>query len=206
VQRETGTILLPTRRRIPIAALARSCAPPWRRWRRGALARAERSADGRVHLIVVRTHRRGVSVSVTGVGAAEAEILAPIAARIRRALPRRNAMALRGTTAFEDGLSELLAQGRASAASRRALYRLGAPCPAARALRTLPEPARLAACAPSELARVLGSSLLARRLQALARAFADGAPRSPMRSWSRPEKAAFSPASDAKTADALAAG
>ncbi len=206
VQRETGTILLPSRRRIPIAALARTCAPPWRRWTRGALARAERSADGRVHLVVVRSHRRGVSVTVTGVGAAEAEVLAPIAARIRRALPRRDGLPLRGTTEFEDAVAELLAKGAAPVASRCALYRLGAPCPAARALRTVPEPARITACTPAELTRAIGSQLLARRVQALARAFADGTPCSPMCSWSRPAKAAFSAASDAKTSAALAAG
>jgi hypothetical protein len=203
VQRETGTILLPTRRRIAIGALAHGCAPPWRRWKRGALARAERSADGRVHLVVIRAHGRAVRVTVVGVGAAEAEVLAPIAARIRRALPSRRSPALRGTTAFEDTVAALLERG-ASAAGRRAFHRLGAPCPPARALRTFPEPERIAAYAPGALAQTLGSALLARRLQALARTFADGAPRSPMRSWSSPAKAAFSAASDSKTAAALA--
>jgi hypothetical protein len=205
VQRETGTILLPTRRRIAIAALAHACAPPWKRWTHGALARAERTADGRVHLVVVRTHRRGVRVSVVGVGAAEAEVLAPIAARIRRALPDRQGSSLRGTTPFEDALAVLLARG-ASAATRRAFYRLGAPCPAARTLRTLPDPARIAAYAPAALAQALGSALLARRLQALARSFAVDAPSGPTRSWSSPAKAAFSEASESNTAAALAGG
>jgi hypothetical protein len=204
VQRETGTILLPRRRRIAIAALARSCAQPWRPWTRGALARAERSADGRIHLVVVRTHRRGVIVSVVGVGAAEAETLAPIAARIRRALPGRDGAPLRGTSAFEDGLTRLLDQGRAPAAGRRALYALGARCAAARALRAHPEPEVVAACAPADLARVLGSPLLARRVQLLAGEFVDGAPSRPIRSWSRPAKVGFAAASASNTAAAVA--
>jgi hypothetical protein len=179
VQRETGTILLPTRRRIPVAALARTCDPPWRRWMRGVLARAERSADGRVHLVTVRAHRRGVLVTVVGVGAAQAETIAPIAARVRRALPSREGEPLRGTTAFEDAVVGLLDEANAAPASRRAFHRLGAPCPVARALRTHPEPADVAG---APLARAVGSARLARRLQALARAFVAGAPSVPTRS------------------------
>jgi hypothetical protein len=194
------------RRRIAVAALARTCAPPWRRWTHGALARAERTADGRVHLVVLRTHRRGVGVTVIGVRAAEAEVLAPIAARIGRALPSRGNPRLRGTTAFEDAVVALLDESGAPAATRRSLGRLGTRCPAAPTLRTFPEPDRIAECAPALLARAVGSIALARRLQALARAFADGAPRSPMRSWSSPAKAPLSAASASKTAAALAGG
>lgn len=206
MQRETGTILLLTRRRIDVAALARTCAPPWRRWPRGALARAERTADGRVHLVVVRSHPRGVLVAVVGMHADHAETLAPIAARIRRALPARAGRALRGTTAFEDALAGWLDETGASPAARRAIHRLGTSCPAACRLRTCPDPGRLAAADPVILARALGSAPLARRLQALAGAFADDAPTTPSRSWSRPAKAARAAASSSNTAAALAGG
>ncbi len=207
MQRETGTILLLTRRRIDVAALARSCVPPWRPWSRGALARAERTADGRVHLVVVRARRRGVLVTVVGVRAGHSETLAPIAARIRRALPAGTGRALRGTSAFEDALAAWLDQTAASTAVRRAIDRLGASCPAARRLRTCPVPARIAAADPATLARAVGSALVARRLQALAREFADAAaPSVPTRSWSRPAKAALVAARSSNTAAALAGG
>src|SRR5262245_48912409 len=107
VQRETGTMFLPTRR-LAAAALRHACAPPWHPWRRGAVARAERTADGRVHLVVLRGVRGGVLLSLTGVHAAQAENLAPVAARIRRALAASNGGGLRGTSAFEDAVTSLL--------------------------------------------------------------------------------------------------
>jgi hypothetical protein len=181
VQRETGTIFLPTVRRIDVAALARACAPPWRRWSRGAIARAERTADGRVHLVVVRARRGGVTVTVHGVGAREAEVLAPIAARVRRALPAGRGPGLRGTTPFEDAVATLL-DDAAPAGARSSIARLGRRCAVAPALRTMPEPAALRGVARARLARCLGSTALARRVQALARAFAAMAPCPPTRS------------------------
>jgi hypothetical protein len=174
VQRETGTIFLPMRRRLPAAAI-RGCAPPWHPWTRGAIARAERTADGRVHLAVLRRRPGGVLLSLTGVGAAQAESLAPVAARIRRALA--SGAGLRGTSAFEDAVTSLVVD----TGPRNAVLRLGRRCPIAPALRTMPDPASIIA-SKTTLARALGSPVLARRLQALARAFAVVAPCSPSRS------------------------
>src|SRR4029077_17624676 len=59
------------------------------RWRDGpepVLERAEQLADGTVHLLVCRPARRGVVLEVTGRDAREIEVLAPLAARVRRAL------------------------------------------------------------------------------------------------------------------------
>jgi len=174
-------MFLPTRRPLAGAAFRDACAPPWHRWRRGTVARAERTADGRVHLVVVRAGRGGVTLSLSGVGAAQAENLAPVAARIRRALSTPDGIALRGTSGFEDAVMSLLDELGPSARARRTVLRLGAPCPVARSFRTMPEPARVLACPRAELARALGSAVLARRLQALARAFAAIAPCSPTR-------------------------
>jgi hypothetical protein len=181
VQRETGTIFLPIARRVDVAALARTCAPPWHRWAGGALARAERTADGRVHLVVVRSRRGGVAISVRGVRGREAEVLAPIAARVRRALPPRGG-GIRGTSPFEDAVATLLAEAPAPDRARRAVARLGAACPSARGLHTMPEPPVLVAVPRALLARRVGSAGVARRLQALARAFATIAPCPPIRS------------------------
>jgi hypothetical protein len=170
VQRETGTIFLPTRRRID----TRVCAPPWRRWGRGAVARAERTADGRVYLVVVRPRRDGLAVAVTGVRAREAEVLAPIAARVRRAAARGT---LGATSAFEHAVAGLLDDR-----GRVALARLGGRCPAARAMRTMPEPRALLALPRAALGRCLGDPGLAARVHALARAFAAMTPAPPSRS------------------------
>lgn len=179
MHRETGTIFLPMRRRLPAAAI-RDCAPPWRPWTRGAIARAERTADGRVHLAVVRRRPGGILVSLTGVGAAQAENLAPVAARIRRALAAGER--LRGTSAFEDAVASLLDDARAPARTRSAVLRLGGRCPAAPGLRIMPDPTCVLRTPRAALDRALGSRALARRLQALARAFAAIAPCSPSRS------------------------
>jgi hypothetical protein len=165
------------RRPLRTAALARHCAPPWRPWRRGGLARAERTADGRVHLVVVRSTSTGIVLTATGVGAADAESLAPIAARVRRALRDGAASTPRGTSAFEDAALGLLAAADPGAIPR--LLALGHRCPVAPALRTMPEPAALAAMPAASLARRLRSAPLARRIQALARAFVAGTPPSP---------------------------
>ena len=182
VQRETGTIFLRTRRRFAGGALLRPCAPPWHRWSRGALARAERTADGHVHLVVLRARRGGVRMSLTGIRAAHAESLAPVAARIRRALAVHDGGPLRGTSPFEDAVTSLLDELGASVRIRRAVGRLGARCPAAPAIRAMPDSRTVLDRSGAELARALGSPILARRLQALARAFETMAPCPPIRS------------------------
>jgi len=167
------------RRQLPAAAI-RDCAPPWRRWCHGAIARAERSANGRVHLVVVRRRPGGILVSLTGVGAAQGENLAPAAARIRRALAAGGR--LRGTSAFEDAVASLLDDVAAPVRIRSAVLRLGPRCPGAGTLRAMPDPACVLRTPRATLDRTLGSRALARRLQALARAFAVVAPCSPSRS------------------------
>jgi hypothetical protein len=113
-------------------------------------------------------------MSLTGVRAGHAESLAPVAARIRRALA--GADRLRGTSPFEDAVMSLLDEVGASDRARHAIVRLGARCPAAPAIRTMPESRSLLDHSRAELASALGSVALARRLQALARAFAAMAP------------------------------
>jgi hypothetical protein len=175
VQRETGTCVLPCRRRVDVAAFSRACGLPWHCWPRGALARAEQTADGRVHLLVVRRHARGASLRVTGVGAAEAERLAPLAARVRRALGLDGIPELHGTSPFEDALVALLRDGDALLQ----LLELGRRCPAAPAIRTMPRPSDVLAVPTADLVRRAGSVALARRIQALARAFVAGRPSVP---------------------------
>jgi len=182
VQRETGTIFLPHRRRIPVAALARTCGAPWHPWPRGALARAERTADGRVHLLVLRARPGGVALAVRGVRAAEAEVLAPLAARVRRALDAVAHGRIGGTSPFEDAVGGVLDDAPDPPGARRRLARLGTPCPAAPRLRTMPGPLEILACSRAALARALGSTAIAARLQALARAFAAITPCEPIRS------------------------
>ena len=181
MQRETATIFLPLPARARRMPFARVCTAPWHRWTRGAIARAERSADGRVHLVVVRPRREGVGITVTGVGAAQAETLAPIASRIRRALLASNGSAPAGTSAFEDAVHALLDELAVPDAARRRLARLGARCPAAPGLRTMPDPIALLAPSRAVLAHVVGSRESATRLQALARAFAAMTPSVPTR-------------------------
>jgi hypothetical protein len=62
---------------------------------------------------------------------------------------------------------------------RRRILALGRRCPVAAALRTMPQPQALLAVPVRVLARLTGSSVLALRLQALARAFTAIAPSAP---------------------------
>jgi hypothetical protein len=182
VRRETAQLLLPTRRRVDLHALVTGAAgarlAPWR-WRPRpvpTLARAERTADGAVHLVTVRVDRGRVRMRVVGRAAGEAEILAPLAARMRRALGLdARDHGLRGTTAFEDAALALCAARAAS------LLALGQRCPVAPGLRTFPSPGDVAAAGATRVGRVLGSARLGRRLHALARALAT-APAAPTRS------------------------
>lgn len=146
------------------------------------MARAERTADGRTHLVVVRSTRDGVRIVATGVGAAQAESLAPIAARIRRALGVDGRGPLAGTSPFENAVQSLLDAAQASAQARVAIGRLGPRCPAAPSLHAMPEPSDVLRATRPDLVRAAGSIALARRLQALARAFAALAPCPPTHS------------------------
>jgi len=127
-----------------------------------------------MHLVVVAPTGDGVRVTVTGVGAAQTESLAPLAARIRRALGRDGGLG--GTSPFEDAVFSLLDVCQAPPRVRHAVVRLGPRCPAAPALRAMPSPADVLATARAALIRATGSVELARRLQALARAFVALAP------------------------------
>ena len=106
-------------------------------------------------------------VRVTGVGAAAGEVLAPIAARVRHALGLDDGgRRLRGTSAFEDALVALLDEVAASPRARSAVLAHGRRCPVAPRLRTVPTPQALLAATGT-----LSDVSLARRCQALARAF-----------------------------------
>jgi hypothetical protein len=72
------------------------------------------------------------------VGAAGAEHLAPLAARVRRALGLDGTPGLRGTSDFEDAITAVLADAPAGARAR--VVELGRRCPAAPILRTMPTP------------------------------------------------------------------
>src|SRR4029453_11601868 len=89
---ERAEIVLPARGRFDLRAtvVGRGHQPPppyrWHEGRRPFLKRAEELADGSVHLLRIRPEPRGVVLEVTGRDAREIEILAPLAARVRRAL------------------------------------------------------------------------------------------------------------------------
>jgi 3-methyladenine DNA glycosylase/8-oxoguanine DNA glycosylase len=167
---ERTEIVLPARGRFDLRAtvLARGLddLPPYR-WHDGRtplLERAEELQDGSVHLLAIRPDRRGVVLQVTGPDAREIEVLAPLAARVRRALaldfdpaafqracagdPLLRPVArlglgrvLHGTSCFEDVVTTLVHD---SARIRARLAALGPRCPAQPALRAFPS-ARLLA-------------------------------------------------------------
>src|SRR5262245_21832019 len=89
---ERAEIVLPARGRFDLRATALDpgCEPPppyrWHEGRRPVLERVEELADGSVHLLRIRPEPRGVVLEVTGSDAREIEVLAPLAARVRRAL------------------------------------------------------------------------------------------------------------------------
>jgi hypothetical protein len=130
--------------------------------------------------VIVRARPGGVAITVRGVGARDGERLAPIAARIRRALPAGPRAGIRGTSAFEDAVAALLDDPTVPGPARDAVFRQGPRCPHARALRAMPPPEALARRRRA-LGRAGVPAALARRLQALARAFAAMAPSEPMR-------------------------
>jgi 3-methyladenine DNA glycosylase/8-oxoguanine DNA glycosylase len=191
---ERAEIVLPARGRFDLRATVLSrdplALPPFR-WRDGArpvLERAEELPGGSVLLLSIRPHPGGVVLRATGGDASEIEVLAPLAARVRRALDldldlaafhrlcRRDPLLrrvaalgagrlLRGTSLFEDVVGAVVAGGAVAATARIAA--LGRRCPAAPELRAFPEPRRLARMAVRRLERTgLGSR--ARMVSALA--------------------------------------
>lgn len=155
--------------------------PPYR-WRLGRgmrLERAEASADGRIFRLSVRPARLGAVLRIIGRGAAEPEVLAPFAARMRRALQLDREPAaervLCGTSLWEDLASALLLQGagaQGAAAALAGLLELGTPCRSARTMRTFPAPASVAAVPVRVLASLTGVATEAAALRALAQQLA----------------------------------
>src|SRR5262245_4598192 len=198
---ERTEIVLPARGRFDLRATVLSRGPqglPPYRWKDGApplLERAEQLPDGSVHLLTIRPDRRGVVLQVTGPDAREIEMLAPLAASVRRALaldfdpaPFQRACAtdpllrpvarlglgrvLHGTSAFEDVVGALACGGSASPEGMRALARLaalGPRCPARRSLRAFPAAAAVARIDARRLRVRTGLGQLAASVRALAR-------------------------------------
>src|SRR6516162_2786883 len=154
---ERSEIVLPARGRFDLRATMLSNEPralPPFRWRDGAravLERAEELPGGSVLLLSIRPHPGGVVLRATGEDAREIEVLAPLAARVRRALDldldlatfhrlcRRDPLLrrvaalgagrlLRGTSLFEDVVGAVVAGGGVAATARIAA--LGRRCPA----------------------------------------------------------------------------
>ena len=192
---ERAEIVLPAQGRFDLRATMlsrdRRALPPFR-WRDGArpvLERAEGLPGGSVLLLSIRPHPGGVVLRATGEDAREIEVLAPLAARVRRALDldldlaafhrlcRRDPLLrrvaslgagriLRGTSLFEDVVTAI-AMGSGDAAATARIAALGRRCPAAPELRAFPEPRTLARMAVRRLERTgLGSR--ARMVSALA--------------------------------------
>ncbi len=175
----SAEILLPARGRFDLRriVLADHGPPPswtWRDGTRAVLRRAEPAADGRVYLLTIRPTPGGVVLRVTGRDASEAEILAPFAARVRRALVLDGRARLRGTSLFEDVVAAICrddpGQDRPPLAI---LQRLGRRCPAAPRLRTFPLPAAIARAGIVRL-RSAGLGARAIRVVVLARALVRG--------------------------------
>jgi len=166
----SAEIYLPARGRFDLRATVLSYGyyelPPyrWEDGRRPVLRRAERLASGAVYLLEMRQTARGVTLKATGHDADEAEILAPLAARMRKALRLDEDLApfhrlcraepalrpiariglgrlLRGTSLFEDVVKAIAWTNTtwpAAVSMITRLGRLGASCPADRRLRAFP--------------------------------------------------------------------
>jgi 3-methyladenine DNA glycosylase/8-oxoguanine DNA glycosylase len=197
---ERTEIVLPARGRFDLRAtvLARGLddLPPYR-WRDGRpplLERAEELQDGSVHLLAIRPDRRGAVLQVTGTDAREIEVLAPLAARVRRALaldfdpaafqrgcagdPLLRPVArlglgrvLHGTSCFEDVVTTLLHD---DARIRARLAALGPRCPARPALRAFPSARLLARTDVQRLRERTGLGPRAAWVHSLARDAARG--------------------------------
>ncbi len=201
----SADIILPARGPFDLRATVLSHAgwqlPPWQ-WCDGArptLRRAEALADGAVRLLAIRPAPDGVVLRVTGRDAAEPEVLAPLAARVRTALqldvdlrpfhrwcrsePRLRPAAhlrlgriLRATTLFEDVVTAIVRQQGRPEATVEAMTRLallGPRCPVERRLRAFPTPERLAEVGVRGL-RLLGMGTAAGPVVRLARDVAAG--------------------------------
>src|SRR5262245_1448762 len=212
---ERAEIVLPARRRFDLRTTVlsrdRLALPPFR-WRDGArpvLERAEELPGGSVLLLSIRPHPGGVVLRATGEDASELEVLAPLAARVRRALDldlnlgafhrlcRRDPLLrrvaalgagrlLRGTSLFEDVVGAVVAGGGGAVvaggggAAAATIAALGRRCPAAPELRAFPVPRTLARMALRRLERAgLGSR--ARVVSAVATLQLDGLERLPRR-------------------------
>jgi 3-methyladenine DNA glycosylase/8-oxoguanine DNA glycosylase len=203
---ERAEIVLPARGRFDLRATVLSRGPaglPPYRWRDGAapvLERAEQLPDGSVHLLAIRPDRRGVVLRVTGRDAREIEVLAPLAARVRRALALdfdpatfQRACAgdrllrpaarlglgrvLHGTSAFEDVVGALACSGDAATEGAHPLARLaalGPRCPARPSLRAFPTAAAIARLDEPRLRVRSGLGQRAAWIRALARETARG--------------------------------
>jgi 3-methyladenine DNA glycosylase/8-oxoguanine DNA glycosylase len=166
--RVAAQIFLPARGRFDLVATvesgARALGRPWV-WaggRRPVLRRAERLHGRAVHLLEIRPAPGGVVLRAVGPGANEIEQLAPLAARVRRALQldvdltdlhrrchgqsglawiARGALGriVHGTTLFEDCVAALLGD-----AAMPHLVAYGRRCPELPALRACPTPLDLA--------------------------------------------------------------
>lgn len=181
MRRESAEIVLtsiaPLAPRPALLAASRLLLPPYR-WPRGRavrLERAEAAADGRIFRLAVRPGRLGATLRITGRGAAEPEVLAPFAARMRRALQLDRVPAasrvLCGTSLWEDLATALLLQAAGepgAAAAVTGLLSLGVPCPSARSLRTFPPPGAVAAVPVRVLGTLTGLGSAAAPLRALA--------------------------------------
>jgi 3-methyladenine DNA glycosylase/8-oxoguanine DNA glycosylase len=198
---ERAEIVLPARGRFNLRATVLSrdhLALPAFRWRDGArpvLERAEELPGGSVFLLSIRPHASGVVLRATGEDASEIEVLAPLAARVRRALDldldlaafhrlcrsdpllRRAASLgagrlLRGTSLFEDVVNAV-APGNGDAAAAARIAALGRRCPAAPELRAFPEPRALARMAVRRLDERTGLGSRARVVSAIATLYPD---------------------------------
>lgn len=175
----SAEILLPARARFDLRRTVLAAAGPlpawtWQDGRRAVLRRAEPAADGRIYLLAIRATSQGIVLRVTGRDAPEAEILAPFAARIRRALPLDGRPRLRGTSLFEDVVVAICrGDGSGDARPLAVLQRLGRRCPAAPRLRAFPPPAAIARTGIVRLRRA-GLGALATPVVGLARAVARG--------------------------------
>jgi 3-methyladenine DNA glycosylase/8-oxoguanine DNA glycosylase len=204
---ERAEIVLPARGRFDLRATVlsrgRLALPPfrWHDGERPVLERAEELPGGSVLLLSIRPHPGGVVLRATGQDASEIEVLAPLAARVRRALDldldlaafhrlcRRDPLLrrvaalgagrlLRGTSLFEDVVGAVVAGGDSAAIARIAA--LGRRCPTAPELRAFPEPRALARMAVRRLERTgLGSR--ARVVSAVATLHVNGLERLPRR-------------------------
>lgn len=201
----SADIILPSRGPFDLRATVLSHAgwrlPPWD-WTDGArplLRRAESGTDGSVRLLTIRPTTDGVILRVTGRAAAEPEVLAPLAARVRRALQLdvdlrpfhrwcrneptlrdaarlRLGRLLRGTTFFEDLAGAIVRRDAAperTAVAMSRLVLLGGRCPVDRTLRAFPTPERIADVGVRGL-RLLGLGPSSSALVALARDVAAG--------------------------------